>query len=320
MKNWFYITFIIVGFFSIVNAQQYSTKNPFYIQSVKAGEQALLNEKYDSCLIYYRKAFKVQQTSYLSTLRAAACAYKAEEAELLDQYLDKAFELNWANTYELFNTYPEFKFLKKTSMADQMLKRWETAAEQNGVDVKLMGKLAKIYEEDQYYRGQMDEVAEEHGWDSPEMQALWGKQNQVDSINQLKIEAIIEKHGYPGKSLVGPRLGSAAFLVIQHAGLEMQEKYLPLLKEQAEAGELRKGSLALLIDRIKLRKGEKQIYGSQVGMNQETGEYYFSPIESPMKVDSLRETVGLGPLQEYGNNWNIKWDPKKHLEQQASKQ
>ena len=73
-------------------------------------------------------------------------------------------------------------------------------------------------------------------------------------------------------------------------------------------------SLALLEDRVSLRKVGKQIYGSQIGKDQETGEYFISPLEDPENVDKRRAEVGLGPIADYISNWNLTWDAKKHIE------
>jgi hypothetical protein len=57
---------------------------------------------------------------------------------------------------------------------------------------------------------------------------------------------VIEKHGWPGKSLVGADGAQAAWLLVQHADLdrEFQRQCLPLLKEAAEKGEASKQNLA----------------------------------------------------------------------------
>ena len=62
---------------------------------------------------------------------------------------------------------------------------------------------------------------------------------------------------------------------------------------------------------------KKQIYGSQVNQDQETGEYFFAEIENPYEIDSTRATVGLGPLQEYADNWNFKWDADAHVKRHS---
>ncbi len=312
MKN-IIVIFLFTLFAAVLHSQAFSSGNPDYINNVQAGEAALNAEKYDSCLIYYHEAFKIKQTSVLSTLRGAACAYSANDQSTFDNYLNTAFELNWDQTKSIFDQYDEFKYLSNTLFEEMINKRWESSAKEAGINLELMAELKEISRTDQLQRGEMRHVSDTYGWQSPQMDSLWTLQNESDRLNQIRIEEIIAEYGYPGNSLVGSSAGSTAFMVIQHSNQEMQEKYLPLLKEQANKGEVRWSSIALMIDRVLLGKGEKQIYGSQVHMDQETGEQYFGEIENPFKIDSIRSTVGLGSLQDYGDNWDIKWDPDKHI-------
>lgn len=313
MKNLLLLfTFLSVG--QTLIAQTFTSQDPMYINNVRAGEAALKAEKYDSCLVYYAEAFKIKQTSVLSTLRAAACAYSADDTSNLATYINRAFQLNWDQTKQIFNNYDEFQYLKGSAFETNIEERWQVAAQEAGIDIPLMNELAEISRTDQLQRKEMRAVSDKYGWQSPQMDSLWTLQNAADNYNQGRIVEIIKKHGYPGRSLVGPAQASTAFMVIQHSNQEMQEEYLPLLKEQADKGELRWSSVALMIDRVLLGKGEKQIYGSQVHTDPETGELYFGEIENPHQVDVIRQTVGLGPLQDYADNWNIKWDAEKHIE------
>lgn len=308
---------IIVFLFGInqVYTQNYSSQNPDYISLVQAGEKAMNSEKYDSCLFYYDKAFEIKQTSYFSTLRAATCAYNMGDESTLDRHLTKAFDLDWGGTRSLFYNMEEFHYLLETPFEEMIKERWEKAAVASGADLKLMEELAEIRRTDQEHRMKMRDVSEKYGWQSPQMDSLWTLQNAVDSVNQSRIIEIIDEYGYPGQSLVGGE-SSTAFLVIQHADLDIQEKYLPIITDAADAGEVAWSSVALLVDRVKMRQGGKQIYGSQVLRDEESGEHYFAPIEKPFKIDSIRATVGLPAIQSYGNNWDIKWDPQKHIDRQ----
>ena len=94
---------------------------------------------------------------------------------------------------------------------------------------------------------------------------------------------------------------SAAFLVIQHSP---DDKYLPLLTAAADKKELTWSSLALFIDRLKTRRGEPQVYGSQVGAVVD-GPYLLDPIEDEPHVNVRRAKVGLEPLEEYLRQWGI---------------
>ncbi len=311
------ITFLIIT--QITHAQTFSSQDPAYVTNVQAGELALKSENYDSCLIYYDQAFKIKQTSFLSTLRAAACAFKANDKMVLDKYLNKAFELNWDETKNIFYNYPEFEFLQGSDFEDEINDRWKKGAQGSGLDVELIKEFAEIRRTDQLYRQEMRGVSEKYGWQSPQMDSLWSLQLPVDSANTARISEIIDQSGYPGKSMVGPGQASTAFLVIQHADLEVQEKYLDIITGAADAGEVSWRSVALLVDRVKMRRGGKQIYGSQVNQDQDTGEHFFAEIDNPYKIDSIRATVGLGPIQQYADNWNFTWDPEAHIKRWADK-
>lgn len=318
MLNRFLIGLFCFAFLGL-NAQTFSSQDPAYVENVQAGEKALNAQAYEECLDYYKKAFAVKQTSYLSTLRAAACAFSAGKTALLSTYLDQAFEISWDGSKSIFESYPEFEYLQGSDFAKMIQERYQKAAQASGLDLDLMAELTEIQRTDQLQRSKMNEVSEMYGWRSPQMDSLWTLQSYSDSVNTKRITELIDEIGYPGRSIVGENLASTSFLVIQHASQEVQEKYLDIITAAADAGEVRWSSVALLVDRVRLRRGEKQIYGSQVFRDQETDEYYFGPIENPMKVDSIRSTVGLGPLQGYADNWNFQWDPKKHMERVSKK-
>lgn len=91
------------------------------------------------------------------------------------------------------------------------------------------------------------------------------------------------------------------FIVIDHAKLESQKKYLPLIKEQSDKGIIEKGDYATLLDRVLMKSNQKQIYGNQTVAKNKDGEVklYVWPIQDSEKVDSLRNNVGLPPLKEY---------------------
>jgi len=86
------------------------------------------------------------------------------------------------------------------------------------------------------------------------------------------------------------------------------------MREVVKMGNARAGSLALLEDRVALRQGKRQIYGSQIGRDQKTGKHYVSPLIDPDNVDQRRKRVGLGSIADYVKMWNMTWDIEKHKE------
>ena len=136
--------------------------------------------------------------------------------------------------------------------------------------------------------------------------------NEKDSINLIKIKEILDERGWLGPNIIGRQGNSTLFLVIQHADMETQIKYLPMMREAVQLGNANPSSLALLEDRVALRQGNRQIYGSQIGRDQETGDFYVSPLIDPENVDKRRAEVGLGPISDYVGHWDMTWDIEKH--------
>ncbi len=188
-----------------------------------------------------------------------------------------------------------------------LIKANKDRAEAN-YDKPLVALLDSIHNEDQGLRQQIGEVEAQYGRDSREMKELWREMARKDSMNLIVVERILNERGWLGPDVVGPTGSSTLFLVIQHANLATQEKYLPMMREAVTNGKAKGSHLALLEDRVLIRNGKRQLYGSQIGLHKETGEHYVSPLEDPDHVDERRASVGLGPLADYINRWKMKWD------------
>jgi hypothetical protein len=180
------------------------------------------------------------------------------------------------------------------------------------LDKALVAILDTIYEDDQGCRSQYDEILNKYGMESAEMKACLKIGREKDSINQIKVQKILDEHGWLGVDKIGQEGNMALFLVIQHSELKVQEKYLPMMREAVINGNAYPSHLALLEDRVALRQGKRQIYGSQVNRDTETGEYYVMPLEDPDNVDKRREEVQLGKLQDYISTWGMYWDVEQY--------
>ncbi|MDT4967134.1 MAG: hypothetical protein QOJ64_1871 [Acidobacteriota bacterium] len=136
------------------------------------------------------------------------------------------------------------------------------------------------------------------------------KQDEIDSRNMARLEEIIKGHGWPGKSLVGEEAAKAAFLILQHSDFARQQKYLPMLKVAAKSGEARPADAAMLEDRVLVRQGKPQLYGTQLHSGPDTGgKLVLSPIEDEEHVDERRSAVGLMPLAEYLKHFGLEYKP-----------
>ena len=182
------------------------------------------------------------------------------------------------------------------------------------LDKHLVAILDTIFEDDQKVRTGLGKVISFAERDL---------MNIVDSINTIKVKKILDERGWLGADVVGNRGNLTLFLVIQHSDLETQEKYLPMMQDAVKNGNASPKHLAYLEDRVALKKGEKQIYGSQIMYLSETGEAFVRPLIDPENVDKRRAEIGLGTMQDYlftnfGLNWDVEEYKKKLLEYEAN--
>jgi hypothetical protein len=184
------------------------------------------------------------------------------------------------------------------------------------VNAALQKQLIEMGKEDQKHRNELSELMGTlDGPDKdklmPRYQQLVEEQNAIDTKLMQQLETIIARHGWPTISLVGKKANLNAFLILQHADLSYQKKYFPLLKEAAARNEARKSDVAMLEDRVLMREGKKQIYGSQLRMNEQTRKLELYPIEDEENVDIRRASVGLPPLKEYLKHFKLEYTPPK---------
>jgi hypothetical protein len=119
----------------------------------------------------------------------------------------------------------------------------------------------------------------------------------VHRRNAARLATILDEHGWPIPSLVGPEGGEAAWLLAQHGIGEptFQRRCLRLLQEAAGAGDLPAWQPATLEDRIRMFEGRPQLYGTQLEPDHE-GRLRPYLIEDPERVEERRRAVGLEPL------------------------
>jgi len=260
----------------------------------------------DLAIEEYAKIFKEQPDNRNNTYNYS-CAYA------LKQQRDSAFHyLNIAvsndTSVQALND-PDFYFLLKDERWEELEKKMVERVEAKfGTyeNLPLAKELWKMKIKDQAFYYHLKVAEKVAGRKSPIISAIWELKHQLNQENVKRIEEIIAEHGWPKKSVVKGSAASTVFLIIQHADIEIQKKYLPMMKEAANNEEASWSSLALLIDRVNLREGGKQIYGSQIYRN-EDGSFYVKDLEEPEFVNQRRREVGLGPIEDYVKRWDIEW-------------
>jgi hypothetical protein len=178
-------------------------------------------------------------------------------------------------------------------------------------------ELVRMGEDDQKHRQEMMDLMNRlAGSDSEKVAKKWKqaveRQNDLDGKNRQRLDEIVNQHGWPKKSVFGEEASGVAFLIVQHAELDYQKKYLPLIKDAVAQKEARQSDLAMLEDRILTREGKKQVYGTQLRLNQTTQRMELYPIEDEENVDGRRAAAGLEPLAVYlKRGFGIDYAPPK---------
>lgn len=162
---------------------------------------------------------------------------------------------------------------------------------------ELVSQLNKIREDDQADRTEIEGFEIKFGYNSKQVQDLWKTIARKDSINLNKIEKILSENGWPSVENIGKKGVETVFLVLQHSDLKTQLKYLSLIKKAAEEGNIDMQNFAMFIDRIELRKGKKQIYGTQIITDTITGKKHFAPLFDSVNINKRRAEVNLPSIE-----------------------
>lgn len=284
----------------------YVSDDPRYISNIKVGDSLYENERYIQALPYYKKALQISKKSVRSNFRLATCYYKNKQIRQSFDILTSLMDSHWvAFCHEIglntFDISDEELGLFKADDHWRIIDSICTVKAKNyrgSLNFSLMKEMKEIRARDQSIRQKLQEVAERHGWDSKQVQSLNDSIRAIDSINLQRVIAIFDQYGYPGKTLVGETQSTTAFLVIQHSPMETIEKYFPLIEEAAYKGEMPLSYLALMVDRIRVYKGQKQLYGTQY-MHKEDGGVEYYPIEDEANLEKRRKEMGMIPFSEH---------------------
>ena len=147
----------------------------------------------------------------------------------------------------------------------------------------LAAEILAMADEDQRMRSEV--AANARQWDA-----------SVDERNARRMRAIISEIGWPTTSKVGAQAEHMAWLLVQHAELDFQKECFALMAREP-ADEVCARHLAYLEDRIRVREGLPQRYGTQLQKTDDGWEPL--PTLDTEDLDARRQAVGLEPIAEY---------------------
>lgn len=295
-------------FILVFNSGAYTQFSLQYFQMIEEANSLYIQDKFLDAGHTFSKAFLESGDLVMSNDRYTAAASYALAGQADSAFVHLNFLANHGKDDSFtFKMEKDFEGLHSDS-------RWQTfinhldsnhATINKGLNQELVCILDTVLYNDQYLRNKFEFVELKYGRDSEELKLIGDEQLKRDSTNVKIVSDLLSKNGWMGSDLIGNHT-LTIFIVIQHANLEIQEKYLPLFQSARDEGELDPASVAMLEDRINVAKGLPQLYGSQLTVD-ENGQTVFAEIFEPEKVNERRLEVGLGPIEDYAFMFGIEW-------------
>ena len=238
--------------------------------------------RYDDAIRVYTEAFADDRYIFPSKLSSVAYKLRMVDKDEAAYKFDKHRIRMEKDYYQMPDsaTVPSYE--------DEFDKR----ADIYNYDLSLKNHLEEMLERDQAYRTQWILSRQLHHEETQRDIALRLRADSIDSLNQVEIRQILKEHGFPKKTEVGTSACEAAWIIIQHAPLDVQKEYLPMLERAATEGNIQAALVAALHDRIDVREGHPQKYGTQRNSNG------LCPLLNEKMVNQWRKEVGLPPLDE----------------------
>jgi hypothetical protein len=303
------ICFIII---TLLYFGQFSFAQPSsnYYENIDKAKNAFDKNEYNNSALFYSKAFEQNGgKAFLEDRYNSARSWTlAGNKDSAFAQLSKVVILYDYINFQQLSTDPAFNILWDD-------KRWEeinSKVEQNigrsdsNLNKGLVLLLDSVYRKHHSYRLKEVSLKNEFGAESEKIVEIRKKIKQNDSINLSITTGIIDYYGWLGRNVIGFIGNYTLALIIQQADFQTQEKYLPKMREAFRNKNADAYDIALMEDKVALKKNKKQTFGSVI-VNIEN-KNYVAPIEDIDGLEKRRADLGLKSMKTYLLNWGIKWD------------
>lgn len=158
---------------------------------------------------------------------------------------------------------------------------------------KLRGELLKMRDVDQKAREDCGK-----GNADAQMKCYVEIAEKIDKPNTKRLEEIYAQNGFPTAKTVGKDGVDAFMLILQHAPDEtLRLKLLKPIEKAFKRKEISANEYTNYVDRLLVRQGKLQIYGSNFEMKD--GKLVMSEVKDLKNLDKIRLKVGLPTIKEY---------------------
>jgi hypothetical protein len=123
------------------------------------------------------------------------------------------------------------------------------------------------------------------------------ERKRVDAAHRARLREIFEKHGWPGRALIGADASAKIFLLVMMQDAALRAESLPLAEQAMKAGEVGGRDYATLVDQVRMEQGQPAVYG-MIRVRAADGKEIPVEIEDAAHVDERRRAIGLAPLKK----------------------
>lgn len=308
----FYTTFLL-AIFLLFNLQKLHAQT--YQEFIEEALTFYQEKKYNQAVEKYNNASAVDLLSRTDAYNLSCCYSLSGRQDLAYFELKKAINSGYDN-YFLILEDPDLETFRKTIFWDEFKDDYNSNLNKKSganIDFKKREELIKLYLEFTHSKDEYVEAVTKHGKDSKEAKVAQSKKDNDFDLVLHQLESFLLRNGWAKYSEVGKDIAFTNYVIFSEASIDFQKKYFPLLSEAVDQGEANPSFEAVVIDRILVSNAQKQKYGTQVYYTSD-GKFALYPIKKYATVDIRRASVGLPPMSEFLEAYNIQYFPTDGLE------
>lgn len=155
--------------------------------------------------------------------------------------------------------------------------------------------LRHLFVMDQKFRIELNENKISNSIDRAERRKIYGKMDKADEINYILLKRIHGKFGWPSNKVFSDSAVDASFFITLHYRGHDLDYLTPLIEESFSKKEIKNDHYAILTDRVLLRKGNSQKFGTHCRMTRE-GIVDFTSLPDTSGINQNRREIGLKEL------------------------
>lgn len=285
--------FLLTFFYCLAQSSKYK-------ENIRIADSLYSDWQFASSALHFSKAF--ESLGWKGSLEHR---YRAAKSWAMAKVLDSAFYNLFAISERLM--FADIQLLKTENdflilHGDPRWKHLITIVEQNAqkrvVFSVLQDSLEQMFQVDQQQRTELESIYKEHGMESIQFENKVSEVKKADSVHIKYVSEVLDNYGYLGELEIGRTASAALYIMILHSPLDSQLKYLPMLRQAFLEKKITPHNFSLLEDKINLATKGYQIYGTQIGID-ENGNSIVQAIKDKENVNVRRKELGLEPLEDY---------------------